>query len=294
VSPELIEKTRQLMERTIEFVPHVDFDRPDAAAAILALRTELKTAALPPIRLAPGLAFVSGLVQSPLLTADDERYWFTWMNFLKFRAERNRRLLDLRHPDEGLVERIEDDLETALQARNHIVRGNVRLIVALAKKASGSLDQMSELISEGMTPLIRSVELFDIGLGFRFSTYATWAVRNQMLRSIKRSQRSLEFTTGEDAPSMENLPDKGSARETSEANQQLRIEAVHRLLSALPDRDRRVVSARFALDGEPHGQSLAEIADRVGLSKERVRQIVLNAISKMRESMTYDEFEAME
>lgn len=281
------------MELAIEFVPHHDFDRRNVLDVLSQLRPSTLDAPRVVTKSEPGIAFVSGLVQAPLLTPDEERYWFTWMNFLKYRAERNRRQLDLKHPDLNLIEWIEADLKEATEARNHIVQGNLRLIVGLAKKLAGSMEQMSELISEGMTPLIRSTELFDISLGNRFSTYATWAVRNQMVRLLKRVRNSPESTLGEDAPSWETLPDRVTPSDANETAQELRVAAVNRLLSSLSEREREIIAARFALDGQPSGQSLAEIAKQIGLSKERVRQITLNTLMKLRETISYDEFEAM-
>ena len=169
-SAELIERTRKLMERTIDFVSDTEFDRTDILETLHAMRPETLDEPPEPTRAEPGLSFVTGFVQSPLLTLEEEKYLFAWMNFLKSRAERNRRLLDLSHPDASLVDRINADLDEALRVRNHIVRGNLRLVVSVARKISGSLEQLSDLIGEGMTPLIRSVELFDVGLGNRFST----------------------------------------------------------------------------------------------------------------------------
>lgn len=293
VSPELIERIRQLMERSIEFVPHPDFDSPRAEIAIQSSCPPAAKTSAGGASGKVGIVFVSGLVDAPLLSPEEEKCWFKEMNFLKFRAERNRRRLDLRRPDLSLVEQIESDLDAAVEVRNRIVQGNVRLIVALAKKLTNSLDLMGDLISEGMVPLIRSVELFDIGLGNRFSTYATWAIRNQMLRSLKRSRFSTEIEPGEDAPSLENLPDWRTLPTTDETTHDLRVTTVNRLLQSLSDRERQILTARFALNGQPAGQSLADIAEQTGLSKERVRQIAINSISKLRESMTYDEFEAM-
>ena len=281
------------METTIEFVNHPFFNRTNGLKQVTALRPDSIDHSQDVMRTTPGLAFVTGMVQSRLLSLDEERYLFTWMNFLKSRAEKNRRLLDLRHPDRALVKRICSDLDEAIQVRNRIVQGNLRLVVALARKLTASLDLMSDLISEGTTPLIRSVELFDVSLGNRFSTYATWAVRNQMLRSLKRSRSSLEFVNGDEAASLENLPDKRPVVETTEVGSQMRLEAVNRLLSSLSERERLVVGARFGLEGHAHGQSLADIAGQLGLSKERVRQIVLSSLNKLRNALTYDEFESM-
>lgn len=289
----LIERTRQLMEQTIEFVSHPDFDLRDFEKGLSVPAFEAVDSRQCVNRDAPGQAFVTGLVRAPLLTADEEKYLFTRMNYLKWRAEQNRRLLDLRHPDSGRVDRIQIDLNEATVIRNRIAQGNLRLIVALAKKLSSSVDQMSDLIGEGMAPLIRAVELFDVRLGNRFSTYATWAARNQMLRWLKRTRMTPERTLGEDAPSMDNLPAADPVAEHDDCSSQIRVDAVHRLLCSLPDRERQIVAARFGLEGQPHGQSLAEIAAQMSLSKERVRQIVMQSLLKLKSELTYEEFEAM-
>ena len=289
----LIEQTRELMERTIEFGPHPDFDELNALEEIQILCPTMQQRGAVSGKPEPGIAFVSGLVQTPLLTPDEERYWFTWMNFLKFRAERNRRRLDLKRLNPALIEQIQSDLNEAIQARNHIVQANLRLVVALARKLTTSIDSMSDLISEGMSPLIRSVELFDISLGNRFSTYATWAVRNQMIRWLKRTRSQSEVQAGDMAYALESLPDRRPLVQASEETQQIRLAAVHQLLDLLSERERQIITARFALEGQPHGQSLAEIAEQMGLSKERVRQIALTSLEKLRGQMTFEEFEAL-
>lgn len=290
-SLELIEKTRQLMERTIDYVPHPFFDREDAFKAILQLRPASLDVPAEIVPSDPGVVFVTGLAQAPLLTKDEEVYWFTWMNFLKFRAEQNRRLLDLGQPQASLIQQIEDDLRQANAARNHIVQGNLRLVVSLAKKLSVSMEQMSEMISEGMMPLIRAVELFNIALGNRFSTYATWAVRNQMIRWLKKSRSGLEASRVEESPSLENFPDPHAELDETENPLQVKADAVLRLLNLLTERERQIVAARFALEGEPTGQSLADISKRLGLCKERVRQIACHSLAKLREAIAEEELE---
>jgi RNA polymerase sigma factor (sigma-70 family) len=215
------------------------------------------------------------------------------MNFLKFRAERNRRKLDLRKPDHSIVHKIGSDLDLANQVRNQIVSANVRLVVANAKKFARSIEQMSDLIGEGMSPLIRSVELFDVSLGNRFSTYVTWAVRNQMLRWLKRSRTHQDVFPRGSSTSLENFPDKRPDPEFSESIPLLQTQAVNRLLQSLSERERKIVAARFGLEGQPSGQSLTEISKQIGLSKERVRQILLHSLLRLREFISYDEFESM-
>ena len=290
-SAELIERTRRLMELTIEFVDAPSYHGKSSEKRLETTRPASWQGTLLTPTGRKGIAFVTGLADSILLTSDEEKYLFNRMNFLKSRAEEQRRRLDLRHPNQQQVDRIEADLAGSLVIRNQIVQANLRLVVALARKLADSLEQMSELVSEGMLPLMRSVELFDVNLGNRFSTYATWAVRNQMLRHLQKCRNSAEKPLGEDAPSLENLLDYRSQSDSSEATRHHRAAAIRKLLNALSDRERSVISARFGLDGHPHGQSLAEISAQVGLCKERVRQIILGSLEKLRENLTQEELD---
>ena len=295
-SQQLLARVRDWVEREIDFVDHPLFHETKPAEKLAALRPASLDEALPPVKLEPGLAFVAGMVEMPLLSLDEERYLFAWMNFLKHRAERNRQRLSLNQPDEALVERIESDLLDATTVRNRIVRSNLRLVVALSKKVSaakqaGALDQMSELISEGTLPLIRSVELFDVSFGNRFSTYATWAVRNQMFRFLKRRHSQIESVGGEDDLWMNRLVDGRAVPEDDERRAVQRGELVQRLLSQLSERERIVIASRFGLDGHPQGQSLNDIAQQLGLSKERVRQIVIASLEKLHEVANVGEIE---
>ena len=295
-SQQLLARVRDWVEREIVFVDHPLCHELQPAEKLAALRPASLDEAPPPAKLEPGLAFVAGMVEMPLLSLAEERYLFAWMNFLKHRAERNRQRLSLNRPDEALVEKIESDLNDATAVRNRIVCSNLRLVVALSKKLSaakqvGALDQMSELISEGTLPLIRSVELFDVSLGNRFSTYATWAVRNQMFRFLKRRQSRIGCGCGEDDLWMNRLVDDRAVPEDDERQAAGREALIQRLLSQLSERERLVIAARFGLDGHPQGQSLNDIARQLGLSKERIRQIVIASLEKLHEVANVGEIE---
>ena len=280
-APELLARVRDWVERDIPFINHPGFANAEFAAGLRRLRPVSLDETLPAASTEIGVAFVSGMVDAPLLNPAEETYLFTWMNFLKHRAEQSRQRLDLNRPDGSLVDRIEADLSEAVSIRNRIVRSNLRLVVALARKLSLSLDQMSELISESTVPLIRAVELYDVSLGNRFSTYATWAVRNHMLRWLRRRQTHLERNIAADQIWLNRLADQRSNPEDQERLCSQQSETVRKLLSELNERERLVISARFGLEGQPHGQSLQDIALRIGLSKERVRQIALAALAKL-------------
>jgi len=286
--PETLARLRDWIEREISFVEHPAFQKSDAASLLAARRPPSLDLPDVPTKPEPGLAFVAGMVEAPLLTNDEEAYLFTWMNFLKYRAEQSRQRLNLNAPDGSLLDRIDADIRQSIEIRNRIVRSNLRLVVALARKLSTSLDQMSELIGESAAPLIRSVELFDISLGNRFSTYATWAVRNHMLRCLKRRRTNQERMSGYDHVWLDRLPGKDSNPDEEVRLTAERSAAVQRLLMSLNDRERDVIAARFGLHGQPAGQSLQDIAERIGLSKERVRQIAIAALEKLQGIATTD------
>ncbi|MBS0205925.1 MAG: sigma-70 family RNA polymerase sigma factor [Planctomycetes bacterium] len=280
-TPEIRARLRDWIEREITFVEHPMFAEGDFERQLKGRRPQSLDRTVEPAGSERGLAFISPMVETPLLTPDEEQYLFTWMNYLKFRAEQLRQKLNLNCPDASLIDRIESDLRDATDVRNRIVRSNLRLVVALAHKVSASIDQMGELIGEATVPLIRAVELFDVGLGNRFSTYATWAVRNHMSRCLKRRQTTQERIVPHDQLWLDRLPDERSNPDEEARLTNQRADAVQQLLMTLNERERMVITARFGLDGQPRGQSLQDIADRVGLSKERVRQIALAAIEKL-------------
>lgn len=279
-TPALLGRVRDWVEREIAYVDNAEFSAAGAARRLAATRpSSLDQSETAPSE--PTVAFVSGMVDAPLLTPEEEIYLFKWMNFLKFRAEQGRQRLSLNSPDEALLDQIEADIAESIAVRNRIIASNLRLVVALARKLSTSLDQMSELVAEATVPLIRSVELFDIGLGNRFSTYATWAVRNHMLRCLKRRQSAVDRCGGCDQTMLEQMPDERTNPDEQLRTAEQHTTAVLQLLETLSERERLVITARFGLDGQPRGQSLQDIAARIGLSKERVRQIALSALGKL-------------
>lgn len=277
------------LSEPIPFVPHPAFRRKNVESELHRLVPLPKHLPAQETEPQPGLTFVAGFVSQPLLTPADEQSLFAWMNYYRFRAEERRRSALASRSPRRFLAGISRDLELANELRNRIVSSNLRLVVSLAKKLTASLDQMSELISEGVVPLIRAVELFDISLGNRFSTYATWAVRNQMLRLLKRSRTSADRW----GQPLELILDSLAAP-TTQAESEMPVDAsvrqVHHLLAKLPDRERSVLQARFGVEGEPAGQSLADVAEKVGLSKERVRQLVLKSLDELRNQLATSHF----
>ncbi len=283
-------RVQALRKRQIQFVDHPDFRRPDADRLILSpvvssplrqLLTRSDSAAL--TRLPP---FIAGLFRVPLLTRTGEVVLFRKMNYLKFKACRLIAALDsVRARPEQFTE-IEQLLEAATQVRNDIAQANLRLVVNVARKHLAPGRDLLELISDGNISLLQAVDRFDCARGFKFSTYASWALVNNYARSLAAQRRHAErYRTGwEGVPPPVPPPALEPSHEMSDDEQdQLRRRAVNRMLASLDPRERAVISDRFGLGSDGKSHTLEEVGNRMGLSKERIRQLESCALAKLRD-----------
>lgn len=282
---ELRERTLSLLQKEIEFIDNPEFRNADHLTMRREVSDLLGRLDAPPevtttkISMAPPFM---GLCSQPLLQRDDEREVFRTMNFFKFRANSLRSSLDPLRPSIRKIREIEKCLQTSNQLRNHAERANTRLVVSIVKSFVKDQNDFDELLSEGLACLLRVVEKFDYGRGFRFSTYATWSIKNCMFRVRERSQRQAErFRTGMEGVSLED----------SRTEVDLQIAAVvegetssilQAAMQVLNDRERLVIESRCGfriLDIKPTLKNLGEL---LGVCKERVRQIERKGMDKIR------------
>lgn len=217
-----------------------------------------------------------------------ERSWFRWFNYCRYRVFA---ILE-QHAGERLSAVAAQELlqweREVLKARSEIVRLNVPLVLAMAKRTRITGADYSDLISEGSLALMRSVDKFDWARGFKFSTYACRSILKAFSRVATRTSRYRGHFPTEFDPTLEKT-DIAETRRKDVADtfvEDLRL-IMGRNLAKLTDVEEKVIRARFALDGdgpeEPRSQTLEQVGELIGVTKERVRQIQNKALAKLRE-----------
>jgi RNA polymerase primary sigma factor len=251
--------------------------------------------------------------------------------------------------DEGraLARRIE---RGDLEAKRRLIEANLRLVVSIAKRYRGQGLPFLDLIQEGAIGLVRAAELFDYRRRIKLSTYATWWIRQAVVRAladkartirlpvhiveaqrrVARAQSHLEGELGRwatveeiaqrlgvsidqvvrlralapepvslDAPLSydstttlgELVADGKAPRQPYEADESEPMARVLPLLTRLPTRPRYVLALRWGRAGErPH--TLAEIGQALGMSRQRVRHIELDALEQLRAWASQPELKA--
>jgi RNA polymerase primary sigma factor/RNA polymerase sigma factor len=264
------------------FIPHPDFC---LAAADKMILTEMPAGDVPakPARIPSALPpYLASLYDVPLLTRQQEGHLFRKYNYLKYQASKLRNQLDLAHPKLVLMKQIERLYDAALAVKNQIVRANLRLVVSIAKRYMDQGESFFELVSDGNMSLMRAVDKFDVARGNKISTYASWAIMQNFARSIPHEQRHRDrFRTCHE----EMLGASHDYRLDSyeQENEQRQREAqVRKLMNRLDDREQKIVASRFGLGAGREPRTLGDIGEKMGVSKERVRQIEARAMKKLR------------
>ena len=194
-----------------------------------------------------------------------------------------------------------------LKAKNEILEANLRFVFDIAKRYTGRGVPISELISDGNMGLLRAIEKFDESKDVKFISYAVWWIRQAMLESIKRRNAinfvEIEPNTDNDSSMDKKLieddeDDASFNNDFSNENDEKSMEVsenqrniITSLIGTLSDRERDIVENYYGINDKKE-LTLTDIGKKYNLSSERVRQIKLNAIRKLRSKiLLYDDLE---
>ena len=231
-------------------------------------------------------------------------------------------------------------IEDGRKAREHLIKANARLVVSIAKKYNGRGLPFLDLIQEGNVGLMRAIRNFDHRRGFKFSTYATWWIRqaitraladhgrtirlpvhmsdkvNRMLRvqaqlsqrlgrppsrtelaseldvtperldhmmEIVRQPLSLQTPIGDEGDEVlgDFIEDTGSPDPEAATSEAMVTEELRKQISTLPPREQEVLQLRYGLRGD-EPMTLNEVGSRMGITRERARQLEAQAIDRLR------------
>jgi RNA polymerase primary sigma factor len=290
--------------------------------------------------------YMKEIGRTPLLNAEEE------VEVAKAMAAGRRARARLVKPQSSSRERkqLQATIRKGEEARDRLIKANSRLVISIAKKYRNHGVSFSDLIQEGNIGLMRAVDKFDYKRGFKFSTYATWWIRQSITRAIAdqgrmirlpvhasdkvnrlaQISRKLEQEMGRKATAaelaqelgtsvtkVENLlqrsrqplslekqlsgetettlgdliPDDAALSPSETVSRRLLSEDVTSAMSALTPREVEVLSLRFGLhDGQGH--TLDEIGEKLGFTRERIRQLEVQALRKLRDSNTTQQLHA--
>ncbi len=293
------ERARELLGEEIEYMDSPEFHEAGADAKILGDSLTGLAGEEPDAKKQPsppkGLpVYLKSLYKTPLLSRDQERDLFRRYNYLKFKAATlQEKLRKQRSPKVARIEEIERFMDAASRVKNRIVQANLRLVVNIAKRHVGSQTDFFELISDGNMSLIRAAEKFDYTRGFKFSTYASWAIMKNFARTVPKAGRRRErYQTGRDEL-LEMSRDLRFEGEEPYREPDVTVkQSIGRVLDQLGPREREIVTRRFGLGDETKQQTLEQVGRHFGVTKERIRQIESRALGKLRKML--DEKEVAE
>jgi len=283
------ERAPKLLSHEIKYIDNEEFRKKNAEETIMAQMPERGRPAKkskPPQGLPP---YLKELYQTTLLERPQERHLFRQMNYLKHEAKILQESLKEKNGNVSAkdIRSLENLLGCSTEVHKHIVESNLRLAVPVVKKyVNVNALNFMEKISEGNAAIMRAADKFDYGRGFKFSTYATWAIDRGLQTEFNRQKRRENINKQiPDNLEMHIADHRENMEETHAKNERQTL--VHTLLeNCTKEKDRKIMEMRYGF-GDEEAHTLEQIGDKFGVTKERIRQIQARIERDMREYAEY-------
>ena len=291
LAPHRLERLEQLLSETPDCMPHPSFEEAGTEDELFAAYSEI---------VEPDTSWMSGILNgqpfadSPVrakelavLTKVQEQVCFLWFNYCRFRLGA---ALDIHRSKPQQITAAEEALSwdrRAFEARSRITQYNLGLAIAMLKRLPKHVDR-TEMLSEGYMALLRAIDKFDISRGFKFSTYACNAIMKAYSRTGLKLEKRRKLAPYSFDPAMER---SNWSEVRDDEQRDYCLERLNQVVSQngaeLDDLEMQILRERYHLDGADGHKplTLREVGQMVNLTKERVRQIQLHALEKIRRKM---------
>jgi len=188
-----------------------------------------------------------------------------------------------------------------LDAREALIKHNLRLVVFIANKYRNSDIPFMDLVQEGNLGLIKAADRFDWSKGFRFSTYATWWIKSAILKCLEGSSRSIKWKNtvslyapvGEDEESVlgDFEEDFETSRPEDAAVSSVLAKQLYDVMDSLSPYEKKVVKMRYGFD-DSDCKTLEQIGRELKITREGVRMLENKALDRLRDMIGVDDYNA--
>jgi len=286
-------KAEQLIRTPVDYIYNIEFDDPSREAVLAGpmpdeadFNQKLHTMRAPK----DVEAHMTYLYERPLLNAKQEQHLFRQMNYFKHKLHQLKQKIDPSRARVSELQKMAVLTDKVTHCRDLLIECNLRLVHKLASQHLQPGQNLDELKSDAHISVMRAVEKFDYGRGFKFSTYATWAIVKNFARSIPDEHtHRMRYMTGYDEIFDSKADIHTDEQELVMVAEQAK-QRVNRLLEHLDPRTREVIRMRTGIDGSAE-MTLEQIGNHFGITKERVRQINVRGMKQLRERAEMEKVE---